>query len=162
MGNDRSVMTAFGNQPRPARPADYDAIAAVADRWWGRPVLSALPRLFLDHFAGTSLVIDGPDGPIGFLIGFVSASSPGEAYIHFAGVAPQARHRGLARILYQEFFALARAAGCHTVTAVTSPGNDGSIRFHEAMGFAVTGPVTAYNGPGRDRVVFTRTLVPAG
>ena len=47
---------------RPAQPADYDAIAAVLDDWWGRPVLGALPRLFLDHFHATSRVIDGAAG----------------------------------------------------------------------------------------------------
>jgi RimJ/RimL family protein N-acetyltransferase len=44
------------------------------------------------------------------------------------------------------------------VTAVTSPGNDGSVRFHEAMGFTVTGPVADYNGPGRDRLLFRKEL----
>ncbi len=46
------------------RADDYDAIAAVADQWWDRPVLASLPRLFLDHFHRSSLVIDGPDGPV--------------------------------------------------------------------------------------------------
>lgn len=41
---------------RPAEPSDYDRIVAVIDDWWGRPVRAVLPRLFLDHFAGTSLV----------------------------------------------------------------------------------------------------------
>ena len=145
-------------RPRQARADDYDAIAAEVDRWWGRPVLASLPRLFLDHFHRSSLVVDGPDGPVAFLIGILSPSLPEDAYIHFAGVAPGARNRGLARTLYEEFFALARADGRRTVSAVTSPGNDGSIRFHQAMGFAVTGPVAGYNGPGRDRIVFSRPL----
>jgi hypothetical protein len=49
--------------PRQARPEDYDAVAAVADGWWGRPVLASPPRLFLDHFHRSSLVIEGPGGP---------------------------------------------------------------------------------------------------
>ena len=43
---------------RPARPEDYERIAAVADDWWGRPILQVLPRLFLDHFHRTSLVAE--------------------------------------------------------------------------------------------------------
>ena len=74
---------------RPARPDDYDAIAAVVNVWWGRPVLAALPRLFLDHFHDSSLVVDGPDGPVAFLIGILSPAQPRRAYIHFAGVAPR-------------------------------------------------------------------------
>ncbi len=146
------------NRSRPARPEDYDAIAAVVDEWWGRPVLALLPRLFLDHFHRGSLVVAGPDGIIAFLIGLLSPDRPERAYIHFAGVAPQARGRGLARGLYEEFFALARADGRRMVGAITSPGNSGSISFHRSMGFTVTGPVPDYNGPGQQMVVFERPL----
>ena len=143
---------------RPARPEDYDAIAAVIDQWWGRPVLASLPRLYLDHFHSTSLVVDGPDGLVAFLIGILSPAQPQHAYIHFVGVAPTARQAGLGRRLYEEFFALARADGRRVVGAVTAPANAGSIAFHRSMGFAVTGPVPDYNGPGRDFVVFERPL----
>jgi ribosomal protein S18 acetylase RimI-like enzyme len=143
---------------RRARPGDYDAIAAIVDEWWGRPVLGLLPRLFLDHFCHTSLIVDGPAGPLAFLIGILSPAQPDQAYIHLVGVAPSARQQGLARLLYEEFFALARADGRRGVSAVTSPGNDASVRFHAALGFAVTGPVAGYHGPGRDRIVFRRTL----
>ena len=143
---------------RPARPEDYDAIAAVVNRWWGRPVLAALPRLFLDHFHNSSLIVDGPDGPMAFLIGILSPAQPQRAYIHFAGVAPQARQAGLGRRLYEEFFALARADGRRVVSAVTAPANAGSIAFHRSMGFVVAGPVPDYNGPGRDFVTFERPL----
>jgi ribosomal protein S18 acetylase RimI-like enzyme len=143
---------------RPARPADYEAITAVVDLWWGRPVLAALPRLYFDLFHRTSLVIDGPDGPEAFLVGILSPSDPEHAYIHFVGVAPAARQRGLGRVLYEAFFALARADGRSVVTAVTTPGNAESVAFHRAMGFTVTGPVPGYHGPGRDRIVFERQL----
>lgn len=151
-------MSTSGYQPRPARPADYDVIAAAVDGWWGRPILAALPRLFLDHFHRTSLVVDEPAGLAGFLIGMLSPSEPDQAYIHFVGVAPRARRHGLARLLYTEFFAMARADGRSTVRAVTAPVNTGSISFHRAMGFAVAGPVPRYNGPGHDLMVFTRAL----
>ena len=90
-----------GHPARPARPGDYDAIAAVIDAWWGRPLLAALPRLFLDHFHDTSLVIDGPGGLVAFLIGILSPSEPERAYIHFVGVSPRLRGNGLARSLYE-------------------------------------------------------------
>jgi ribosomal protein S18 acetylase RimI-like enzyme len=151
-------MNTSGYQPCPARPADYDVIAAAVDGWWGRPILAALPRLFLDHFHRTSLVVDEPAGLAGFLIGMLSPSEPDQAYIHFVGVAPRARRHGLARLLYTEFFAMARADGRSTVSAVTAPVNTSSVSFHRAMGFAVAGPVPRYNGPGHDLMVFTRAL----
>jgi ribosomal protein S18 acetylase RimI-like enzyme len=143
---------------RPARPADYDAIAAVVDGWWGRPVLAALPRLFLDHFHASSLMVDSPAGPRAFLVGMLSPSEPDWAYIQFVGVSPAARGQGLARQLYEEFFALARGDGRSLVGAVTAPVNTGSVAFHRAMGFTVTGPVADYDGPGRDKFVFRRAL----
>jgi ribosomal protein S18 acetylase RimI-like enzyme len=143
----------------PARAADYDEIIAIVNDWWGRAIAGSLPRLFLDHFNRTSLVARDHDGALtGFLIGMLSPSQPGRAYIHFVGVAPAARGCGLGRRLYEEFFALARAAGCSGVGAITSPVNAGSIAFHKSMGFAVTGPVVGYDGPGKDMMVFDRAL----
>jgi GNAT superfamily N-acetyltransferase len=150
---------------RRAVPEDYDAIAAVVDRWWGRPILDALPRLFLDHFHRSSLVAPaGPQAPAddrglrGFLVGFASPSLPDEAYIHFVGVAPDERGSGLGRLLYETFFDQARAAGRNRVAAVTSPVNRPSIAFHRSMGFDVSAAISGYNGPGHDLVTFHRDL----
>jgi ribosomal protein S18 acetylase RimI-like enzyme len=143
---------------RPARSDDYDRIAAVADDWWGRPILAVLPRLFLDHFHRTSRVAEAERELRGFVIGFGSPSEPAQAYIHFVGVHPDERRHGLARQLYEEFFTLSRADGRRQVSAITSPLNEGSIAFHRRLGFTVTGPVVDYNGPGQHRMVFTRSL----
>lgn len=143
---------------RTAAPADYDAIVRLIDDWWGRPVAAALPRLFADLFWATSLIIDGAAGLDAFLIGVFSPSDAACAYIHFVGVAPHARRLGYGRVLYEEFFGRARTAGRTTVTAVTAPVNERSADFHRALGFTVTGPVADYNGPGRDMLIFRRTL----
>ena len=82
---------------------------------------------------------DSGDGPVVFILLIVGAI-------------------GCGGLLYTEFFALARAAGRSTVSAVTAPGNATSIRFHQAMGFTVSDPVPDYNGPGRDLVTFERPL----
>ena len=144
---------------REARPDDYDAIVSVVDEWWGRPIAGVLPRLYLDHFHRTSLVAERDQDLSGFLIGFHSPSRSDEAYIHFVGIAPAARGTGLARRLYEEFFAAAVRAGRPRLHAITSPVNTASIAFHRAMGFDVIGPVTDYDGPGVDRVVFERVVV---
>lgn len=139
-------------------PADYDWIIEVVDGWWGRPVASSLPRLFLDHFHATSLVVEADTRDIGFLVGFHSPSNLLESYIHFVGVDPGSRRHAVARCLYDEFFALARRAGRSEVRAVTSPANSGSVAFHQALGFSVSGPVEGYNGPGTSLVAFRRAL----
>jgi predicted GNAT superfamily acetyltransferase len=143
---------------RPARADDYEAVVSVVDDWWGRPIARMLPRLFLDHFYTTSLVAEQDRELVGFLIGFHSVSAPDRAYVHFVSVRPAVRGTGLARRLYETFFAAAVQNGCKTVTAITSPINTRSVAFHQAMGFAVRGPVSDYDGPGVDRIVFERQL----
>ena len=146
------------HQIRTAVPADYDAIALVIDQWWGRPILGALPRLFLDLFYSSSLVIDGADGLDAFLVGIFSPSQADRAYIHFVGVAPHVRRSGYGRMLYEEFFRRARADGRRTVSAITAPVNLRSADFHRALGFRVGGPVDGYNGPAHPMLVFDRML----
>lgn len=144
---------------RTARAADYDRIIAVVDEWWGRPVHRALPRLFLDHFHDTSFIAERSGGELaGFLVGFGSPAQRDCAYIQFVGVAPEERRSGLARSLYRAFFGVAAKDGRRVVRAVTAPVNSGSIAFHTAMGFTVTGPIDGYDGPSSAKVLFERPL----
>jgi GNAT superfamily N-acetyltransferase len=142
---------------RPARPEDFPTVAAVIDDWWGRPMPGVLPRLYFDHFHTTSSIAED-ERLAGFLVGFHSPSLSGVSYVHFVGVRPDQRREGLARVLYEQFADQARAVGNHELRAVTSPANLDSVRFHERLGFTVTGPVADYNGPGRPMFTFARQL----
>lgn len=153
---------------RPLRETDYPFVSANVDAWWGgRPVRALVPRLFFQHFQALSLAAEDGTALIGFLIGFQSQTDPELAYIHFVGVAPEARSHGLGRLLYQTFFERAAARGCRFVEAITSPANRGSIAFHRRMGFSLLpgdaevdgAPVVAdHAGPGQPRVRFRRAL----
>ncbi|MBB5069910.1 GNAT family N-acetyltransferase [Saccharopolyspora gloriosae] len=143
---------------RSAVPQDYDVIVGVVDDWWGRPASRDLTRVFVDHFGSTSLIAEAGGTMAGFVIGFLSPSDPAVAYIHFTGVAPEWRRSGLARDLYERFFARARDDGRTEVKAITSPQNATSIAFHRAVGFTASDPIPDYDGPSLDRVVFTRAL----
>ncbi len=143
---------------RVARARDHQAVAAVLDSWWGRPVLPVLPRLFLEHFWSTSLVAEDDRGLAAFLVGVVSPSQPEGAYVHVLGVRPDLRGTGLARDLHARFADVARDRGCAEVRAVTVPGNSASIAAHRALGFEVSGPVESYDGPGHPEVTFRRPL----
>ena len=155
-------------QIRQIRLSDYQSVISVVDIWWnGRHVGGMIPRLFFEHFADTSFAAERDGELVGFLVGFLSQSRPGEAYIHFVGVHPAERGRGLGRQLYQRFFDAARTRGGGLVRAVTSPANHGSVRFHQRMGFGIEPgdrevdgvPVaTGYDGDGRDRVRFIKHL----
>ena len=79
-------------------------------------------------------------------------------FVHFVGVAPERRGEGLGRRLYERFFADARAQQRTRVRCVTSPANEESVAFHEALGFVVERVAHDYDGPGEDRVLFVKTL----
>ncbi|WP_235433525.1 GNAT family N-acetyltransferase [Protofrankia coriariae] len=143
---------------RVAQPEDYDDIVSVVDDWWGRPVSTGLPRLFLDHFHSSSRVGEDSRGLAGFLVAFLSPAQPGVGYVHFVGVRPDRRGAGLARLFCEDFFQRARVNGCREVRAVTAPGSEASIKFHKRLGFTANSPVADYNGPGRSMVTFRRIL----
>ena len=144
---------------RPAQPDDHAAMMAVVDDWWGKPMQALLPRLFLDHFHRTSLVAETGDGQmVGFLVGFLSPSEPDQAHVHFVAVDPDRRGVGLARTLYETFFALAETDGRTEVHAITGAANDVSVAFHRSMGFVVSDPIPDYDHPGHLAIHFTRPL----
>jgi ribosomal protein S18 acetylase RimI-like enzyme len=145
---------------RHAQPSDYGRVIGRINTWWGgREMAPMLPKLFFVHFEGTSFVADDDDGQLaGFICGFLSQTNRDEAYIHFVGVAPELRGTGLGRDLYERFFEAARAGGRSRVRCVTSPANEDSVAFHEALGFEVERLARDYDGPGEDRVLFVRRL----
>ena len=88
--------------------------------------------------------------------GFLSQAAEDEAYIHFVGVTPEDRGEGLGRTLYERFFDEVRAQGRSIVRCVTSPLNQGSLAFHEALGFEVERIAEDYDGPGEDRALLVK------
>jgi ribosomal protein S18 acetylase RimI-like enzyme len=146
---------------RHAEPADYGRVIGRVNSWWGgRDMAPMLPRLFFVHFEGTSYVVDDDEGQLAaFLIGFLSQTDREEAYVHFVGVAPEHRGEGLGRRLYERFFEDARSQGRTRVRCVTSPANQGSVAFHETLGFEAERVSHDYDGPGEDRVLFVKSLV---
>jgi ribosomal protein S18 acetylase RimI-like enzyme len=153
---------------RHVEPSDYPPIITVVDEWWGgRRMADMLPRLFFVHFRPTSFIAEYNEEIVGFLIGFVSHTFSEQAYIHFVGIHPEFRKKGLARALYKKFFDSVLKLGCRSVHCVTSPINKGSIRFHRRMGFTAgeseklidgVPVVEGYDGQGEDRVLFSRII----
>ena len=144
---------------RHAKPSDYGRVIGRINVWWGgREMAPMLPQLFFLHFEGTSFVAEDGDELAGFLCGFLSQTSDDEAYIHFVGVDPERRGSGIGTALYEHFFDEVQAAGRSVVRCVTSPANEGSLAFHEALGFDVERVVPDYDGPGEDRAVLVKRL----
>lgn len=153
-------------------PDDHARVVDVIDEWWGgRGMRRLLPRLWFEHFRGTSWIVERADGHLtGFVVAFVSQDDPTTGYVHMIAAEPGRRRRGLGRSLYQRAFADLAGRGARQVMAVTWPGNRISIAFHRALGFRIDdGPGTQplygtpaypnHDGPDEDRVVFSRDLV---
>src|SRR6185312_7083185 len=106
---------------------------------------------FFVHFRDTSFAWEEDGALLGFLCGFRSQTLDDEAYVHFVGVDPTQRGRGIARSLYERFFdAVAPRA---IVRAVTSPMNERSVAFHRALGFEVERVDEHYDGRDESRVL---------
>ena len=152
---------------RQLRESDHGSVVAVVDDWWGgRRVADKLPRLFFRYFPETSFAVEEDGELVAFLVGIVG-NPVNEAYVHFVGVHPEHRARGLGRRLYEMFFDEVRRRGCRSVRAITSPVNTGSIGFHASMGFEVleggnwedsVSVHPDYDGDGNGKVVFVRGI----
>ena len=148
--------------------SDYPSIISVVNEWWGgRNMADMLPKLFFVHFRQTSFVAEHDGNIVGFLVGFVSQTLSNEAYIHFSGVHPEFRKKGLGCALYKRFFKAVKDVGCSVVRCVTSPINKESVSFHLRLGFSVepgkkdiegVHVCENYDGKGEDRVLFYKML----
>lgn len=153
---------------RNAEASDFYYVTSIIDKWWGgRRMRDMLPKLFFTHFRETSFIAEENGEIVGFLNGFFSQTFPDQVYIHFVGVSPNYRKAGVARLLYERLFEVARAADRHTVRCVTSPVNKTSIAFHLRMGFEIEPGDTVidgalahsnYDGERDSRVLFKKTL----
>jgi GNAT superfamily N-acetyltransferase len=149
---------------------DFDRIVEVIDHWWGGPISTFAHPIFFYELGGQALVVEEGAEMIGFLLGFVVPADAGAAgpspdgssvrtgYVHLVGIHPDFRRRGVGRLLYDRFTRDCRAAQCIGMKAITTPGHEGSIRFHVALGWDVR-EVDDYAGPGRRRIVFSKRLV---
>jgi ribosomal protein S18 acetylase RimI-like enzyme len=150
--------------------ADFDRIVEVIDHWWGGPISTFAHPIFFYELGEHALVVEQGSDMIGFLLGFVVAGpetatknevEPGTVrtgYVHLVGIHPDYRRRGVGRLLYDRFTNDSREAHCVRLKAITTPGNEVSIRFHLALGWGVQ-EVDDYAGPGRRRIVFRKPLV---
>lgn len=145
-------------------PSDHPRVLDVLDRWWAnlkgddgaRERALLLPKLYFQHFATTSFVVEDENGRLAaFLVGFLSQSEPDAAYIHFVGVDPLKHGQGVGRALYRAFIDLAAKNGRHVVRSVTSPENTRSRAFHSSLGFSASEVIADYDGPGLARVEFS-------
>ena len=135
---------------------DFDYIVSVFDYWWGGPSSERASPFFFHELGRYALIAEDDGQVVGFLLGLVAAGG-NTGYVHLVGIDPNYRRRGVGKLLYQHFVELCRKAGLEQLKAIGMVGHDSSLRFHTALGFAVQ-EAADYAGPGRARVVFTKSL----
>jgi GNAT superfamily N-acetyltransferase len=140
---------------RPLTKADYDHIVRVIDKWWGGPTSALAHPVYFYELGEKAMVAESEGGVVGFLFGFIAPNMTG--YVHLVGIDPEWRRKHVGTLLYRDFENVCRAAGCTKLKAITTIGNDGSVRFHEALSWQAE-EASDYAGPGRTRVVFSKPL----
>jgi GNAT superfamily N-acetyltransferase len=146
----------MGMQTRPLTKADYDQIVQVIDRWWAGPTSALAHPMFFYELGRLARVVESDGLLVGFLLGFICPDAS-VGYVHLIGIHPDYRRRGVAKLLYTAFEEDCAREGCRRLKAITTLGNEGSARFHEALGWSMA-EVEDYAGPGRLRIVFTKDL----
>lgn len=142
---------------RPLEKNDYQHIVRVIDKWWGGPTSALAHPVFFYELGADAMVAETQDGRVvGFLFGFITPERT-TGYVHLVGIDPDYRRKHVGTLLYQTFEKRCAASGCNTLKAITTQGNEGSVRFHKALGWA-TDEVSDYAGPGRTRIVFSKRL----
>lgn len=144
-------------QTRKITKTDFDQIVEVIDRWWGGPISTFAHPIFFYELGDDALIVEQDGRLIGFMLGFIVFKAPKTGYVHLVGIHPEFRRQGVGRLLYENFTERCHALGCLRMKAITTAGNEGSIRFHEAMGWTAE-EVDHYAGPSRKRIVFTKDL----
>lgn len=137
--------------------ADYDYIVSVLDSWWAGPGGERPHPVFFYELGRDALIAEEGGEVVGFLLGFVAPGEPKTGYVHLVGIHPEHRRGGVGKALYSKFVERCQAQGALRLKAITNVGNEGSVRFHEALGFKVRED-PSYAGRDRARLVFTKDL----
>jgi GNAT superfamily N-acetyltransferase len=145
-------------QTRKITKADFDQIVEVIDRWWGGPIATLAHPIFYYELGDNALIVEQEGRLVGFLLGFIVFKAPKTGYVHLVGIHPDYRRQGVGRLLYKDFTERCASLGCLRMKAITTHGNEGSIRFHQALGWNAE-EVADYAGPDRKRLVFTKSLM---
>jgi len=136
---------------------DFDQIVEVIDRWWGGPMANFAHPMSFYELGDNALIVEEEGHMVGFLLGFIVFKAPKTGYVHLVGIHPDYRRKGVGRILYETFTERCRSLGCDRMKAITTTGNDGSIAFHQALGWS-SAEVEDYAGRDRRRMVFVKDL----
>lgn len=141
---------------RPLTEEDYRHIVKVIDKWWGGPTSALAHPVWFYELGANAMVAEADNRLVGFLLGFITPEKT-TGYVHLVGIDPDYRRKHVGTLLYTKFEERCANAGVISLKAITTLGNEGSVRFHRALGWNAD-EVSNYAGAGRTRIVFTKRL----
>lgn len=133
-------------QIRPAGPDDMAAIAALQAASWRDSYRGLLSDSYLQHEVSADLLrhwqsVEPRDQDVvlvaeqaGAVVGFIAVWCDGEPMIDNLHVLPDQRSQGTGRKLMQAAAASLMAGGRDSAYLWVLEGNDGALRFYEALG----------------------------
>lgn len=128
------------------------------DRFWDTDTRALHDPVWFHQFGGFGALahtVGGED--VGYVLGVVTADRL--AYLHLLAVRTDHRRSGLDLRLCRWFDQLAASTGARAVQAIARPDDAAALAFHGALG-ASAHLSRGHAGPGRDRIVLTRSLPP--
>lgn len=127
--------------PRRATPDDVEALAALHTEAF--PGTYATGRQLVEDDERITLVLDGDAGE---LLGYASAEvqADGAGYLDFIAIAPQARGRGLSKMLLAAIGRAVLAAADGTISLTVKDDNAPAIALYESFGFTRAAVLVGY------------------
>jgi ribosomal-protein-alanine N-acetyltransferase len=142
---------------RDYRPGDWEAMYALDLQCFEPPF--RFSRRAMRGFAEAAGSITTLAQAKGDLAGFcVVQMEEHVGYVVTLDVAAPWRRRGLARTLMSDMETKVRAAGGTAMALHVFPGNEGAVRFYQTIGYHPLGVAEEFYGPGRDALVYGKTL----
>ena len=145
---------------RPLGKHDFDHLVQVVERCWGEALggeVHPIHPIFFHELGGLAHVAERRGAILGFILAFLIPEGPPTGYVHFVGVHPDHRRRGIGTTLYQTIEERCIDRGCANLRAVAAPENQVALEFHLGNAWQVT-HAADYAGPARPRLVFTKSI----
>lgn len=136
---------------RPARPDDFDAVAAfTSDTFtWGDYVADAFDEWLEIDGSLVLVAVDETDTPLG--LGRVLLLSEREAWLHAARIHPDHRRRGIGSLLNDALCAWAKEQGAQVARLMIESWNEAAQRQVDGLGYRrVTDWISATKAIGGD------------
>ena len=145
----------MSSKPRPARPADLDAVCAIAG---DAPLAGHWSRAqYQEEMASrTGLFAVLEEGLVrGF---FILRRVEAEAQLVDIAVRPQDRGQGFGRALLDGAVLAARSWSCSKLTLEVSAANEPALRLYRRAGFQIVGRRPKFYNDRSDAILMDRPL----